>query len=442
MGLKIKILSKTELNTMPLASKLAAKAAAATAATAASKSAKSATAAISGSSDHISADRMAGGGSDARVEPSSTPKSTHRAAEGGRAATRAAPPPHTKSSHHPETSVAASSTLESSRRTEHRETSRHSERIVSRAEFEQLKHQLGELRFKTTDTGSRLADVEKDVRETRGDTSKILALLMTAKNEQAMLPASSRRRAIMSRPTEDLTESESEDDEIEYVSYGKGDQERFSLVPKWGVKKSTPVACKGGSATASSSQRKDLSKAPGCGAMVVSSKSRQQPLPLPETLGKSGKDRSSSPRIERLHGTGLVQCTDFSSLVKGMKKVGYTEVPVIIEKTKYVSMHFMMVIANAYDLSKDEAQMLAMLSADSGRSASRISDACQIRDEVIDCYSSKNVGMFMKFFARMAENYHSNPKNGVEISGQLYSYVVLGNDVQICTSFLKYLRKN
>jgi hypothetical protein len=83
-----------------------------------------------------------------------------------------------------------------------------------------------------------------------------------------------------------------------------------------------------------------------------------------------------------------------------------------------------------------------MLSADSGRPASRISKACQIREEVIACFSSGNVEMFMQFFSRMAENYHSNPKNGVEISGQLYSYVVLGTDVQICTSFLKYLRKN
>jgi hypothetical protein len=126
-----------------------------------------------------------------------------------------------------------------------------------------------------------------------------------------------------------------------------------------------------------------------------------------------------------------------------MEKVGYTEVPVIVYKTKGgVSVHFKTAIVNAYDLGEKEAQMLAMLSADSGRSASLIPEACQIREEVIACFSTRNVGMFMQFFARMAENYHSNPKNGVEISGQLYSYVVLGTDVQICTSFLKYLRKN
>ena len=125
-----------------------------------------------------------------------------------------------------------------------------------------------------------------------------------------------------------------------------------------------------------------------------------------------------------------------------MKRVGYTEVPVIVEKTKVVSIHFKTAIANAYEIGDDEKQMLAMLSADSGRSATLIPDACQIREEVIACFSSRNITMFMQFFARMAENYHSNPKNGVEISGKFYSYVVLGTDVQFCTSFLKYLRKN
>jgi hypothetical protein len=300
----------------------------------------------------------------------------------------------------------------------------------------------------TTETGSRLAKVEQDVRDTKGDTKKILDLLMAGKKEQKTLPDPPKRKTIMLPSTEDLTSDSDEEDEIEYVPYGKGDRECFSLVPKWGVKKkSTPVACKDGSATASSSsssssQRKDLSKAPGCGTMVVSSKSRQQSLPLPETLGRSGKERSSSPRAEKLRGTGLVKCTNLKDLVELMERAGYTQVPVIVEKTKDMSIHFKMVIANSYDLGDDEAQTLAMLFADSCRSAKLIPDACQIREEVIACFSSRNVGMFMQFFSRMAENYHSNPKNGVEISGQLYSYVVLGTDVQICTSFLKYLRKN
>jgi hypothetical protein len=105
-------------------------------------------------------------------------------------------------------------------------------------------------------------------------------------------------------------------------------------------------------------------------------------------------------------------------------------------------MHFMIGLVNGYDLGDNEAKMLAMLSADSGRSASLIPDACQIREEVIDCFSSRNVGMFMRFFARMAENYNSRSDKGVEIEGQLYSYVVLGTDKKICTSFLKYLRDN
>lgn len=433
MGLKIKILSKTELNRMPkhTAQRLAAAAAAsadastasaAPAASAASKSAKSATAAISGSSVHRSADRMAGGGS---------------------AATRAAPPPHTKSSHPPEPSVAAHSTTKSSHHTEHCATSRHSEKFVSMADFVRLSRKFDALECTTTETSSRLAQVEEDVRETKGDTKEILALMRKEK-EQAMLPAPPKKKAIMPPPTDVSTESESEEDEIEYVMSGKGEQERLFAVPKWGKKKkkSTPVACKGGSATASSSQRKDLSRASGGGEMVVSSRSKQKSLPLPETLGRSGKERSSSPRIEGLRGTGLVQCTDLKSLVNAMKDDGYTEVPVIVVKTKDMSIHFKTAIANAHDIGDDEAQMLAMLSADSGRSATLIPDACQIREEVIDCFSPRNVGMFMQFFARMAENYHSNPKNGVEISGQLYSYVVLGTDVQYCTSFLKYLRRN
>jgi hypothetical protein len=306
------------------------------------------------------------------------------------------------------------------------------------------------LKCKTIETGSRLAKVEKDVKENVTDTKQILALLLEGKKEQETLPAPPKRKAIKPAPTEVFTESDSEEDEVNYVPYGEGYQERLSAVPIWGKKKSTPVACKGGSSAmssspSSSSQRKDLSRAAGGGAMVVASKSRPaQPLPLPETLGGgSRKERSSSPKAEKMRGTGLMQCTDLKALVTCMKRDGYTEVPVIVDKTKgEVSMHFKTGLVNAHDLGEDEAEMLAMLSADSGRSASLIPDACQIRNEVIDCFSSRNVGMFMQFFARMAENYHSNPKNGVEISGQLYSYVVLGTDKKICTSFLKYLRDN
>lgn len=392
---------------------------------------------ISGSSDARSADCMAGGGSAARAEPSSTPRSADRmAGEGG--AARA------------EHRGAAPSTPGSSRRTVFRAPTR-SEKFVSIDDFEKLSRKFEALESTTTETGSKLAQVEEEVSKTRGDTKQILAILMKGKKEpEMMLSAPPKRKGIMPQPTEVLTESDSDEseDEIEYVPYGTGDQERFSLVPKWRKKKSsTQVACKGGSAavsssSSSSSQRKDLSKAPGCGAMVVASKSRQQSLPLPETLGRSGKERSSSPRAEKLRGTGLIQCTDLKALVASMRRDGYTEVPVIVEKTKVMSIHFEMVIANAYDLGDNEAQMLAMLFADSCRSARLIPDACQICEEVIDCFSCRNVGMFMQFFARMAENYHSNPKNGVVISGQLYSYVVLGTDVQICTSFLKYLRNN
>ena len=409
-----------------------------------------ATAAISGSRDHRSADRVVEGGRTARAESPLTSKSTHRAA-GGEGSARVKPSSTPRSAHCMAEGGGAAcaespSTPGSYRHTEHR-MAIHSKQSVSMADFEKLKQQVSELKATTTVMGSKLEQVEEDVRETKGDTRKILDLLMRNEKEPKMLPAPPKRKTIMPPPTKESSESD-EDDEIKYVLYGKGDQERLSAVPIWGKKNtSTPVACKGSSSAMSSSssssfQRKDLSKSPGCSAMVVSLKSKQKSIPLPETLGKSEKESSSSPRIEKLHGTGLVQCTDLKSLVRSMKDLGYTEVPEIVEKTKKVSIHFEMVLANAFDLGDDEAQTLAMLSADSGRSATLIPPACQIREEVIACFSSINVGMFMQFFARMAENYHSNPKNGVEISGQLYSYVVLGTDVQYCTSFLKYLRRN
>lgn len=378
-------------------------------------------------SDPKSSHRMAGGGSSARVESSSTPRSDPK-------------PAHRVATH----------------------SEAHSEDFVSRADFEKLQRQFGELKATATKTGSRLTDVEKDVKETKGDTKQILALLTKGKKEQKTLPAPPKRRTTMS-PTNGLMESsesesesisEYESDEYDQVPYGPDNAFTSTVVTKWGQRKtkSTPVACKGGSSAASSSSssssdRKDLSRAAGGGAMVIASKSRQQPLPLPETLGRSGKERSSSPRIERLHGTGLVLCADLNDLVASMKRDGYTEVPMIVRKTKgEISEHFKTAIVNAHDLGDDEAKMLALLSADSGRSATRISDACQIRNEVIDCFSAKNVGknvgMFMTFFARMAENYHSRSDKGVEISGRLYPYVVLGTDKTICTSFLKYLRDN
>jgi len=104
--------------------------------------------------------------------------------------------------------------------------------------------------------------------------------------------------------------------------------------------------------------------------------------------------------------------------------------------------HFKTAIANAHALGDNEAEMLAMLSADSGRSATLIPDACKIRDSVIGNFSPDNVAMFMQFFARMAENYNSRSDKGVEIKDHLYSYVVLGTDKKICTSFLKYLHEN
>jgi hypothetical protein len=320
----------------------------------------------------------------------------------------------------------------------------HSDDFVSRADFNKLSRKLEALESKTTDTSSRLADVEKNVSETKGDTTKILDFLMAGKKEQKTLPAPSRRKEIMLTPTEVVTESESEDDEVEYVPYGKGDQERYSVVPIWGKKKkSTPVACKGGSAavsssSSSSSERKDLSRAAGGGAMVVASKSKHQPLP--ETLCESRKERSSSPR--KLRGTGLIQCTDLKALVALMERDGYTEVPVIVKRTKEVSVHFKTAIANAHALGVDEAEMLAMLSADSGRSASRIPEACQIRDSVIGKFSPNNVAMFMNFFARMAENYNSRSDKGVDTESNFDSYVLLGTNKKTCTSFLKYLRDN
>jgi hypothetical protein len=438
---------------MSLASKLAAKAAAASAAAPAASAAASsatrpatrpATTAIRGSSDARSSLHVAGEGGAARADSPSTSRSS-RPVAGGRGAVRADSPSTSRSSHRAEHRGAAPSTTRSSRRTEHR-VATHSGDFVSRDVFDKLARKFEALESTTTETGSRLAQVEEDVRATKGDTKQILALLTKKKKEQEMLPAPAKRKTIMPLPTVVLTESDSdEDDGIEYVPYGKGDQERLSAVPIWGKKKtSTPVACKSGSAavsSSSSSSSKDLSRAAGDGAMVVASKSKQ-PLPLPETLGRSGKERSSSPRAEKLCGTGLIECTDLKALVALMEGHGYTQVPVIVRKTRDVSVHFETAIANAYDLGKDEAQTVAMLSADSGRPASRISKACQIRKEVITCFSPDNVAMFMQFFSRMAENYHSNPKNGVEISEQLYSYVVLGTDKKICTSLLKYLHDN
>ena len=314
-----------------------------------------------------------------------------------------------------------------------------------------LRKELASMKAASAASDARLGKVEADVGETKTGIAAMLVMMQEDRDvrEHRRLPAHPSRRAIMSA-TEVLTTSDSDEpDQFEYVPYGEGDEERFSVNPIWGgkKKKSTPVACKGGSAAASSSsssssERKDLSRAAGGGAMVIASKSKPQPLPLPETLGRSGKERSSSPKIERLHGTGLVLCTDLNSLVRSMEDDGYNEVPVIVKRTKEVSVHFKTAIINAHDLGDDEARMLAMLFADSGRSATRISDACKIRREVIDCFSKENLGMFMKFFARMAENYHSRPDKGVEISGCIYSYVVLGTDKKICTSFLKYLRDN
>jgi hypothetical protein len=367
----------------------------------------------------------------------------------GEGAARAESPSTHGSTHRAEHRVAAPSTPRSSHRAEHC-VATDSGKFVSMADFEKLSRKFEALERTTTETGSRLANVEEHVRETRGGMNQILALLREGKNEQKTLPAPPKRKEIMAPPIKVLTESsesEYDSDETEQVSYGPEGAFSSTVVTKWGGKrkqKSTPVACKSGSAVVSSSERNDLSRTAGGGAMVVASKFRPaQPLPLPETLGGGSRnERSSSPKAEKLRGTGLIQCTDLNALVALMERDGYTEVPVIVKRTKEVSVHFKTAIANAHKIGEDEAQLVAMLSADSARSASRIPDACQIRKEVIDCFSPKNVGMFMQFFACMAENYNSRSDKGVVIEGHLYSYVVLGTDKKICTSFLKYLSGN
>jgi hypothetical protein len=313
-----------------------------------------------------------------------------------------------------------------------------------------MQKEFSALKAASAATDARLEKVETDTSETRFDIKAMLGMMQEDRKKRE-LPAPPSRPAIMPptrhRHLPESSESEYDSDEIDQVSYGPDDAFTSSVVTKWGGRRtSTPVACKGGSAAVSSSsfsssERKDLSRAAGSGEMVVASKSKHPPLPLPETLGGgSRKKRSSSPK--KLRRTGLIQCTDLKALVELMERHGFSQVPVIVRRTREVSKHFETAIANAYDICNNEAEMMAMLSADSGRSARLIPEACQIRDSVIDNFSPDNVAMFMEFFARMAENYNSRSDKGVQISGHLYSYVVLGTEKKICTSFLKYLHDN
>ena len=437
MGLKIKILSKTELNRMPkaLAQRLAAAVAAASAdaSAAASTSARPATDAISGSHAHRSTHHVAEGRRAARTDSPSTPRSTHRA----------------------EHRVAAPSTLESSRRTEHRETRRHSKvEGVSMADFEKLKQQVGELEVTTTKTSSRLAKVDEDVRETRGDTSKILALLMTAKNEQAMLPASSRRRAIMSRPTEDLTESESDKEEIEYVPYGKGEQERYSLVPIWREKKkkSTSVG-KGGSSAmssspSSSSERKDPTRVAGGGAMVVSSSSST--LPSPSSLSKPKKEALPSPSsllgsrkesTSSMSGSGLVRCTNANAFIKDLESRGWTTLLGIVQsKGDTPEGHPLTAAVNAVELSpKNEAGAVAIACLDRSRSLSAFDP------EHHDCMRAAfdpDFPAFKRFCIRMADYCSRSPDKGIKFRGQVYPYEHLAKNDEHLKELIAALRDN
>ena len=230
-----------------------------------------------------------------------------------------------------------------------------------------LRKELASMKAASAASDARLGKVEADVGETKTGIAEMLAMMQEDRKQRRLPAAPSSRRAIMPA-IEVLTTSDSDEpDEFEQVSYGPDDAFTSTVVTKWGQRKtmSTPVACKGGSAatsSSSSSDRKDLSRAAGGGALVVSSKSRQQPLPLPETLGRSRKEGASPPRIERLHGTGLVLCTDLNHHVRLMEDHGYTEVPVIVRKTKgEVSVHFKTAIVNAHDLGDDEAQMLGIV---------------------------------------------------------------------------------
>jgi hypothetical protein len=327
--------------------------------------------------------------------------------------------------------------------------------FVSRADFDKLSRKLEALEDQTTKAGSRLAAVEEDVRNTKGDTTKILDLLMAEKKEQKTLPAPPKRKEIMPPPTEDLTSDSDEEDEIEYVPYGKGDQERLSAVPIWGKKKkSPPVACKGGSSamssspSSSSSERQDLSRASGGGAMVVSSSSSALPspsslsnpkkeaaLPSPSSLLGSRKESTS------MSESGLVRCTDSGAFIDGLKSKGWKTLLALVQsKGEKPTDHLLTAAVNAVALSDEsEGRAVAIASFDRARSMTAF-DPRQ-RDCMRAAFNPKNPA-FKQFCIRMADYCSRSPDKGIEFRRVKYPYAHLAQNDQHREELIAALRDN
>ena len=418
-----------------------------------------ATAAISGSRDHRSADRVVEGGRTARAESPLTSKSTHRAA-GGEGSARVKPSSTPRSAHCMAEGGGAAcaespSTPGSSRRTEHR-VARNSEKVVSMADFKELKQQFRELKATTTEASSRLTQVEEDVRGTKGDTSKILALLMRKEKKQAMLPAPHKGKTIMPPPTDVSTESESEsdEDEIEYVTSGKGYQERLYAVPIWGGKKKKSTSVGKGDSSAmssspsSSSERKDLTRVAGGGAMVVSSSSSTLPspsslskpkkgvLPSPSSLLQSRKESTSS-----MSGSGLVRCSDPDAFIKDLESRGWTTLLGIVQsKGDTPEGHILTAAVNAVELSpKNEAGAVAIACLDRSRSLSAFDP--KHHDCMRAAFDPENPA-FKQFCIRMDDYCSRSPDKGIKFRGHVYPYAHLAQKDQHLKELIAALRDN
>jgi hypothetical protein len=322
------------------------------------------------------------------------------------------------------------------------------------ADFEKLQRQFGELKATTAETGSRLTNVEEAVRETQGDTSKILALLMRKEKEQEMLQAPSRRRTIMP-PTDVLTDSESDEPEIEYVPYGKGDEERFSLVPKWGgkKKKSALVAYKGGSSAmssspSSSSERNDLTRVARGGAMVVSSSSsalpspsslskpKKEELPSPSSLLKSSKESTIS-----MSGSGLVRCNDPDEFIKSLQSKRWNTLQGLLQsKGETPANHLLIAAVNAVELSPDsEAGAVAIACFDRARSMSAFETSQQ--GCMRAAFNPENPA-FKQFCIRMADYCSRSHDKGIKFRGHVYPYAHLATNDQHLKEIIAALRDN